>query len=105
MSVLEVTNLTFSFGNKIILEDANFVMQKGEHIGLIGMNGEGKSTFIKLITHQISPDEGKIVWAKNLTTGYLDQYLTLTPGKTIKGVLEEAFGPLFAKEQRVRSQH
>ncbi len=101
MSVLEVTNLTFSFGNKIILEDANFVMQKGEHIGLIGMNGEGKSTFIKLITHQISPDEGKIVWAKNLTTGYLDQYLTLTPGKTIKGVLEEAFGPLFAKEQRM----
>ena len=84
MSVLEVTNLTFSFGNKIILEDANFVMQKGEHIGLIGMNGEGKSTFIKLITHQISPDEGKIVWAKNLTTGYLDQYLTLTKGKTIK---------------------
>ena len=54
MSVLEVTNLTFSFGNKLILEDANFVMQKGEHIGLIGMNGEGKSTFIKLITHQIS---------------------------------------------------
>ena len=101
MSVLEVTNLTFSFGNKLILEDANFVMQKGEHIGLIGMNGEGKSTFIKLITHQISPDEGKIVWAKNLTTGYLDQYLTLAAGKTIKEVLEEAFLPLFTKEKKM----
>lgn len=101
MSVLEVTNLTFSFGNKIILEDANFVMQKGEHIGLVGMNGEGKSTFIKLITHQITPDEGKIVWAKNLTTGYLDQYLTLESGKTIKQVLEEAFKELFNKEQKM----
>ncbi len=101
MSVLEVTNLTFSFGNKIILEDANFVMQKGEHIGLVGMNGEGKSTFIKLITHQISPDEGKIVWAKNLTTGYLDQYLTLTKGKTIKEVLQEAFNDMFLKEERM----
>ena len=101
MSVLEVTNLTFSFGNKIILEDANFVMQKGEHIGLVGMNGEGKSTFIKLITHQISPDEGKIVWAKNLTTGYLDQYLTLSPGKTIKEVLQDAFKGMFDKEQKM----
>ncbi len=101
MSVLEVTNLTFSFGNKIILEDANFVMQKGEHIALIGMNGEGKSTFIKLITHQISPDEGKIVWAKNLTTGYLDQYLTLKAGKTIREVLREAFAEMFHKENKL----
>lgn len=101
MSVLEVANLTFSFGNKIILEDANFVMQKGEHIGLVGMNGEGKSTFIKLITKQISPDAGKIVWAKNLTTGYLDQYLTLSKGKTIKEVLEEAFSKMFLEEKRM----
>ena len=91
MSVLKCTDVSFSFGNRTILENASFVMQKGEHIGLVGLNGEGKSTFIKMITGEITPDEGKIEWCKRITTGYLDQYTTLSKGKTIRDVLREAF--------------
>ena len=98
MSVLKVTDVSFSFGNRIILENASFVLQKGEHVGLIGLNGEGKSTFIKMITGSISPDEGKIEWCKRITTGYLDQYTTLTKGKTIREVLREAFQHMYDLE-------
>ena len=103
MSVLKCTNVSFSFGNRAILENASFVMQKGEHIGLIGLNGEGKSTFIKMITGSLTPDEGKIEWARRITTGYLDQYTTLTKGKTIMEVLKEAFDHMYESEAYMNS--
>ena len=59
---------------------------KGEHIGLIGANGEGKSTFMSIITGKLMPDEGKVEWAKNVKVGYLDQHAVLTKGMTIRAV-------------------
>lgn len=50
---------------------------KGEHIGLVGANGEGKSTFMNIITGKLMPDEGKVEWAKNVNVGYLDQHTVL----------------------------
>ena len=103
MSVLKVSDVSFSFGNRTILENASFVLQKGEHVGLIGLNGEGKSTFIKLITGSLTPDNGKIEWCKRITTGYLDQYTTLTKGKTIREVLREAFSYMYDLEKEMNS--
>lgn len=103
MSVLKCSNVSFSFGNRVILENASFFMQKGEHIGLVGLNGEGKSTFIKMITGSLTPDEGKIEWCKRITTGYLDQYSTLTPGKSIREVLREAFKHMYDLEAEMNS--
>ena len=60
MSLLTVENVTHGFGARQILEDASFRLLKGEHIGLIGANGEGKSTFLNIITGKIMPDAGKI---------------------------------------------
>ena len=91
MSILNVENVTHGFGARRILEDSSFRLLKGEHVGLVGANGEGKTTFLNIITGKIMPDEGKIEWCKHITTGYLDQYSTLTPGKTIYDVLKEAF--------------
>lgn len=101
MSVLKCSDVSFSFGNRTILENASFVMQKGEHIGLIGLNGEGKSTFIKMITGSLTPDQGRIEWCKRITTGYLDQYTTLTKGKTIREILKEAFQYMYNLEQEM----
>lgn len=103
MSILKVTDVSFSFGNRTILENASFVLQKGEHIGLIGLNGEGKTTFIKMITGGLTPDSGKIEWCKRITTGYLDQYTTLTKGKTIREVLREAFQHMYDLENELNS--
>ena len=105
MSVLKCSNVSFSFGNRTILENASFVMQKGEHIGLIGLNGEGKTTFIKMITGELTPDNGKIEWAKRITTGYLDQYTKLTPGKTIREVLRDAFSYMYDLENEMNQMY
>ena len=101
MSILKVENVTHGFGARMILEDASFTLLKGEHIGLVGANGEGKSTFLNMIIGKITPDEGKIEWCKHITTGYLDQYSTLTAGKTIKDVLKEAFQHLTDLEKEM----
>jgi len=91
MSILNVENVTHGFGGREILDNASFRLLKGEHIGLVGANGEGKSTFLNIITGKLTPDSGKVEWCRHITTGYLDQYSTLEKGKTIRDVLRDAF--------------
>lgn len=101
MSILNVEHLSHGFGNRAIFEDVSFRLLKGEHIGLIGANGEGKSTFMNIITGKLMPDEGKVEWAKNVQVGYLDQHTVLTKGMTIGSVLRSAFDSLFEMETRM----
>ena len=101
MSILNVEHLTHGFGERAIFTDVSFRLLKGEHIGLVGANGEGKSTFMSIVTGKLMPDEGKIEWAKNVHAGYLDQHAVLQPGMTIGDVLKSAFDPLFQKEKRI----
>ncbi len=101
MSILNVEHLTHGFGDRAIFEDVSFRLLKGEHIGLIGANGEGKSTFMNIVTGKLMPDEGKVEWAKNVRVGYLDQHSTLEKGMTVKSVLKSAFSWLFEQEERM----
>lgn len=103
MSILNVENLTHGFGDRAIFNNVSFRLLKGEHIGLIGANGEGKSTFMNIITGKLMPDEGKIEWAKNVRVGYLDQHTALEKGMTIRDVLSSAFSFLFAMEEEMNS--
>ena len=77
MSLLTVEKLSHGFGDRAIFENASFQLNKGDKIGLIGVNGEGKSTFMQIITGKMMPDEGRIEWAKNVKVGYLDQHAVL----------------------------
>lgn len=101
MSELIVEHVSHGFGGRRILEDASFRLQKGEHIGLVGANGEGKSTFLNIITGQLMPDEGNITWGKRTTVGYLDQHSTLKAGSTIRDVLRGAFQNYYSLEQEM----
>ena len=101
MSILNVEHLSHGFGDRTIFTDVSFRLLKGEHIGLIGANGEGKSTFMNIITGKLMPDEGKIEWAKRVRVGYLDQHTVLKPGMSIRDVLASAFDFLFEMEERM----
>ena len=101
MSILNVEHLSHGFGDRAMFEDVSFRLLRGEHIGLIGANGEGKSTFMSVVTHRLQPDEGKIEWSKNVRAGYLDQHAVLEPGMTIGDVLRSAFSWLLEKEARM----
>ena len=99
--ILDVSNLSHGFGDRAIFENVSFRLLAGEHIGLVGANGEGKSTFMNIVTGSLMPDEGTVTWAKNVKVGYLDQHTVLEPGMTIGGVLRDAFSRLFDMEKRI----
>ncbi|OPJ63020.1 ABC-F family ATP-binding cassette domain-containing protein [Clostridium oryzae] len=101
MSILTVKNLSHGFGDRAIFEDVSFRLLKGEHVALIGANGEGKSTFMNIITGNLAPDEGKVEWANKIKVGYLDQHSVLTKGRTIREVLRDAFKELFDLEKEM----
>ena len=76
MSILNVEHLTHALVTEPFSMMFPSVFLKGEHIGLVGANGEGKSTFFNIVTDKLMPDEGRIQWAKNVRVGYLDQLLS-----------------------------
>lgn len=101
MSILTLEHCSHSFGGRSIFEDVSFRLLKGEHVGLLVANGEGKSTFMKIITRKLEPEEGKITWSKNVKVSYLDQHAVLEPGMTIHDALAQAFAGLFDIEKQI----
>ncbi|MGF9976602.1 ABC-F family ATP-binding cassette domain-containing protein [Viridibacillus arvi] len=98
MSILTVENLGHTFGDRTLFKDVSFRIVEGEHVGLVGANGVGKSTLMSIITGQLIHDQGKVEWLPNTHYGYLDQHTVLTPGKTMRETLRDAFLPLYQKE-------
>ena len=103
MSVLQVKNINHGFGDRAIFEDVSFRLLKGEHVGLIGANGEGKSTFMNIVTGHLMPDEGDVIWSNNVRVGYMDQHAVLTKGQSIRDALRDAFKYLFDLEAEMNS--
>ncbi len=101
MSLLTVEHLSHGFGDRAIFDDISFRLNRGEHIGLVGANGEGKSTFMNIVTDHMVPDEGVIQWSRGITAGYLDQHTILTSGSTIRDILRQAFDHLNLKQTRL----
>ncbi|EPY2289050.1 ABC-F family ATP-binding cassette domain-containing protein [Clostridium sporogenes] len=101
MSILTVENMSHSFGDRILFKNVSFRLLKGEHIGLVGANGEGKSTFMKIITNEILVDEGTIDWNSKFSIGYMDQLVELKEGITVFNFLKKAFIKLFDIENKI----
>ena len=104
MSILNVEHLTHGFGDRAIFHDVSFRLLKGEHIGLVGANGEGKSTFFNIVTGKLMPDEGKDRMGQKCTDRLSGPALcTFGTGMTIEDVLKSAFSWLFQMEERMNS--
>lgn len=101
MSILTVKDLSHGFGDRAIFDNVSFRLLKNEHIGLIGANGEGKSTFMDIITKKLEPDSGNIEWSKRVRVGYLDQNVVLKKGMTVRDVLNSAFKYLYDIEKEI----
>lgn len=103
MSILAIENMSHSFGERVLFSNISFRLLRGEHIGLVGANGEGKSTFMKIITNQLLPDDGKIEWSNKVSVGYMDQYVDLKKGNTVENILKGAFSELFDIEKKINA--
>lgn len=105
MSIITVKNVSHVFGGRTIFDNVSFRLNKGEHVGLIGANGEGKSTFMKIITNKLMPDEGDIQWSNRVRVGYMDQHAELAKGMTVRDALKTAFDYLFDIEQELNDTY
>lgn len=90
--MISINNLTFEIGSRALYDEANWHIKPGDKVGLIGANGTGKSTLLKLIVGEYSPTSGTISMAKDLKLGYLNQdLLSYHSEKSILHVAMEAF--------------
>lgn len=101
MSLLTVENVSHNFGDRTLFKNVSFRLLAGERVGLVGANGVGKSTLMNILTGKLLKDSGKVEWTPKVRYGYLDQHTKLTPGKTIRDVLKDAFLPLLELEKEM----
>lgn len=101
MVILSCKNISKSYGIETILSDVTFSINEGDKVGIIGANGEGKSTLFKIICRQISADDGEIFLDKNKSLGYLSQHLDLESDKTIYDEMLSVFSYLTNLEQKL----
>ncbi|GAA0094881.1 ABC-F family ATP-binding cassette domain-containing protein [Clostridium perfringens] len=103
MIILSCRHLTKSFGIDEILRDVTFNINEGEKVGLIGPNGEGKSTLFKILTKQLDYDSGELFLDKNKTLGYLSQNLSLDSENTIYDEMLSVFSSLTELEDKIKT--
>lgn len=95
MSVLTIKGLTHIFDSKTLFDDADLSVNNGEHIGVVGLNGAGKSTFMNIITGRLSQDAGEVKWLNTARWGYLDQHADIDRSQTVMEYLQGSFDHLF----------
>ena len=101
MSILDVKNLTHTFGDKKLFADTGISLFGGDKMGLTGLNGAGKTTFINMLIGELIPDKGSIRWNPKSKVSYLDQQVGVKEKATIRAFLEGAFSDLLETEKRL----
>jgi ATPase subunit of ABC transporter with duplicated ATPase domains len=101
MSVLTIKGLTHIFDSKTLFEDADLSVNNGEHIGVVGLNGAGKSTFMNIITGRLSQDAGEIKWLNTIRWGYLDQHADIDRSQSVMDYLQGSFDHLYKLNEQL----
>ncbi len=102
MPVVTLDNIEKTFGQRVLFEKLNFLIDRGERVGLIGENGSGKTTLFKLITGEVVPDSGGISIAKTIKLGHLEQDTTFDSANSVMDEAELAFADLHALSHKLR---
>ena len=101
--MLNVHNLSVSFGGEYLFEEISFRLNSGDRVGLIGKNGAGKSTLLKLLSKDMAPDSGTIATEKEVKIGFLRQDIDFEQGRTVLEEAYQAFYEIKALETRLDS--
>lgn len=99
--MISVEGLTVEFGGFTLFDDVSFVVNKKDRIALVGKNGAGKSTMLKIFAGLQSPTSGTVSIPKETTIGYLPQQMQLTDSRTVREEAEQAFGHILEMEKEI----
>ncbi len=99
--MITATNLFVKYGDRILMDSINVVIKEKDKLGLVGRNGAGKSTFLKILAGEQQPDTGQITRPSGSTLGFLHQEMSLPKGKTVIAETLTAFDELKELEQRI----
>jgi ATP-binding cassette subfamily F protein uup len=99
MPLITVENVTIRFRGPALLDEVTCVIEKGQKIGLLGRNGVGKTTLLKLLSGQQDPDSGKIIVAPNVRVRQLSQHVPTDETGTVEEIVQRAFDPEFSGEK------
>ena len=99
--MLNIHNLSVSFSGEYLFEEISFRLNGGDRVGLIGKNGAGKSTMLKLLSGDLAPDTGVIAKEKDLSIGFLRQDIDFIPGRTVVEEAQQAFEEIKVLEGRL----
>ena len=102
MIVLNTQHVSKAFGGNAVLKDVSLTLQHRDRLGLVGVNGCGKTTLLRVLCGELSPDGGSISMAKQVKIGYLAQQNKPVPGMTVYGLLNQVFDPVREMEQKLR---
>ena len=103
--MFNVHNLSVSFQGEYLFEEVAFMLNAGDRVGLIGKNGAGKSTMLKLLSRELKPDSGTIAADKDVRIGFLKQDIDFVKGRTILEEAYQAFGEIKTLEQKLDDIH
>ncbi len=101
MSILDIRNLTHRYGDRYLFSNASLTINNGEHLGIVGLNGAGKTTFINIIAGKLSQDDGEVIRQPNLRWGYLDQHAEIDRSLTVMDYLRQAFNYLYEQNEKL----
>lgn len=105
MSILEIKNLSHVYDAKSLFDKANLAVSGGDHSGIVGLNGAGKSTFIKILSGEIVQDEGEVKWLNGITRGYLDQHADIDRSLTVMQYLLSTFSELYRLNEKMEAMY
>ncbi len=102
MIILSAQHIAKSFGVNAVLRDVSLTVQQGDRIGLVGVNGCGKSTLMRILAGLDAQDGGEISLVRGLRVGYLAQQNMVTSGETVWNELQKVYEQVFAMEKKLR---
>ena len=101
MVVISAQNLTLSFGEETIFSSLSFDVKNDEKVGLVGVNGAGKTSLFKILTGEYTPDSGAVFISKDIKVGYMEQHTCSVQGRSVYDELISVFDNLKKIEEQL----
>ena len=101
--MLRADSISKTYGDSVVLRDVSLTLNGGQHVGLVGENGVGKSTLLKILRGDLDPDAGTIYWRDGARVGYLAQSAEFDESDTVDDLLRDALSGIYETESRMRA--